>query len=82
MSYREREIPAELLEKHLKVLDSDEGIRMENGPVRAFINKTSRRYCINISNDGKDEFFYMVEPREVIEFLAVRLGPAVKIFAY
>ncbi|HJU14467.1 MAG TPA: hypothetical protein VJ792_08450 [Candidatus Nitrosotalea sp.] len=82
MSYQEREISVEALEKHLRVLDSDEGIRIENEPEHAYINRTSRRYCVNIARDGKDEFFYMTEPGEVLDFISKKIGPLTKIFAY
>ena len=82
MSYQEREIAKDNLEKYLKVLDSDEGIRVENGAEFVFINKTSRRYCVNVSKDNKDEFLYMNEVSEVLRFLANKLGPNSKIFSY
>ncbi len=81
MSYQEREISKESLEKHLKVLDSDEGIRIENGDEFVFINKTSKRYCIDISRDNRDEFFYMNNLNEVLDFLANRIKTW-KIFSY
>lgn len=82
MSYQEREIAKDSLPKHLRVLDSDEGIRIEDKIGFVFINKTSRRYCVNISKNGFDEFFYMYSADEVLNFLANRINPLSKIFAY
>ncbi len=82
MSYQEREISADNLEKHLKVLDSDEGIRIENGSELVFINKTSKRYCIDVSKDNHDEFLYMNDANEVLHFLTSKIGPASRIFSY
>ena len=82
MSYHEREIPRDSLERHLGVLDSDEGIRVETGTETIYINRTARRYCLDISCDGGDEFLYMMGPRQVLEFLSGRLGPSSRVFAY
>lgn len=81
MSYQEREISSENLEKQLKVLDSDEGIRLENKNEFIFINKTSKRYCIDISKNNHDEFLYMSTVQEVLDFLADRIKTS-KIFSY
>jgi len=81
MSYQEREISSENLEKHLKVLDSDEGIRLENKNEFIFINKTSKRYCIDILKNNHDEFLYMNTVQEVLDFLADRIKTS-KIFSY
>jgi hypothetical protein len=81
MSYHEREIPKESLKKYLKVLDSDEGIRIENGGGFVFINKTSKRYCIDISRNNHDEFFYMNDLNEVLDFLADKIKTS-RIFSY
>ncbi len=56
MTYQERSITKDNLEKFLRSLDSDEGIRIDNESGHIFINKTLKRYCINISNNDKDEF--------------------------
>lgn len=82
MSYQEREISMDNLEKYLKVLDSDEGIRIENRSELVFINKTSKRYCIDVSKDNHDEFLYMNEIHEVLDFLANKIEPSSRIFAY
>ncbi|MGA9229200.1 MAG: hypothetical protein WBV92_03530, partial [Nitrosotalea sp.] len=58
MTYQERSITKDNLEKFLRLLDSDEGIRIDNESGHIFINKTLKRYCINISNNDKDEFIY------------------------
>ena len=81
MSYHEREISAGDLEGHLRTLDSDEGIRIEAGGELVFINRTSKRYCIDVSSGGRDEFLYAGDPQEVIRFLSSRLGTNPKIFA-
>ncbi|MDE1762647.1 MAG: hypothetical protein KGH88_00175 [Thaumarchaeota archaeon] len=82
MSYQEREISKDILEKHLRVLDSDEGIRIENGKEFVFINKTSKRYCVDISRNNHDEFLYMNDVREVLGFLANKIEPSSRIFSY
>ena len=82
MSYQEREIPKEKLVKFLKVLDSDEGIRIDNQGNHVFINKTARRYCIDISTNGRDEFVYKNDPQEVINFLKEIIKPSSKFFVY
>ena len=82
MSYQEREIPKEKLVKFLEVLDSDEGIRIDNKANHVFINKTARRYCIDISTNDSDEFAYKNDPHEVIDFLKEVIKPSSKIFVY
>lgn len=82
MSYQEQEISKESLEKHLRVLDSDEGIRIENNHELIFINKTSRRYCVNLSEGDQDEFIYMISASEVLSFLSDKMEPSSKIFSY
>ena len=82
MIYQEREISKENLEKFLKILDSDEGIRIDDKSGHIFINKTSKRYCINISNEGKEEFVYKNSVDEVIDFLKDHTSETAKIFSY
>ena len=82
MSYQEREITSEKLEKHIQILDSDEGIRIDNKTSHIFINKTATRYCIDISKNGHDEFIYKNSPAEVIDFLADKIDTTTKIFSY
>ena len=82
MSYQEQEIQREKLEKNILVLDSDEGIRIDNKTSLIFINKTARRYCINILKNGHDEFIYKNNPSEVMNFLADKIDSASKIFSY
>ncbi len=82
MSYQEKEIQKENLEKYIQVLDTDEGIRIDNNGSRIFLNKTGRRYCINISKNGHDEFIYKNNPLEVMNFLSDKIEPVSKIFAY
>lgn len=82
MSYQEREVAKDSLPKHLRVLDSDEGIRIEDKDGFVFINKTSRRYCVNISKNGIDEFFYIYSTDEVLNFLVNRIESESKIYLY
>lgn len=82
MSYQEKEISKESLEKHLRILDSDEGIRIENSQGLIFINKTSKRYCVDVSEGEHDEFIYMTSASEVLSFLSGKVGPSSRIFSY
>jgi hypothetical protein len=82
MTYQERSIPIESLEKYLGSLDSDEGIRIDNNSDHIFINKTSKRYCVNISKGGKDEFVYINSVKDTIDFLKKMITQKSKIFAY
>ena len=82
MSYHEREILKENLEKTLKILDSDEGIRIDGKSGHIFINKTSKRYCINLSSEGKEEFVYKNSVKEVLDFLKDHSSQTSKIFSY
>lgn len=82
MNYHERAISKENLEKFLRILDSDEGIRLDYESGHIFINKTSKRYCINISKDGKDEFVYKNTVQEAMNFLKDQIDQTTKIFSY
>ena len=82
MRYSEREISKEDLEKFLKILDSDEGIRIDDELGHIFINKTSKRYCINTSTSGEEKFVYKNNVEEVMSFLKDHTSQAVKIFSY
>ena len=82
MIYQEHSIKIENLEKFLTNLDSDEGIRIDNKLNHIFINKTSKRYCINISNDGKDEFIYKNTVKETIDFVNKHITQESGIFSY
>lgn len=82
MSYHEKEISKDNLEKLLKILDSDEGIRIDDKSGHIFINKTSKRYCISTPNSGKEEFVYKNSVEEVIDFLKEKTSKASKIFSY
>jgi hypothetical protein len=82
MIYQERSISIDNLEKFLRSLDSDEGIRVDNESGHIFINKTSKIYCLNISNDGKDEFIYLNSVKDAIDFLKSRITQTSKIVAY
>lgn len=82
MIYQEKAIQKENLEKFLHTLDSDEGVRIDNESYHIFINKTSKRYCINTSIDNKDEFIYKNSADEVMIFLKNHLKPTTKIVTY
>ena len=82
MSYQEREITKDRLEKQLRILDSDEGIRIDNKTERIFVNRTSNRYIVNISKNGSDQFFYQNNLDEAIRFLAEKIDSSSKIFSY
>lgn len=82
MSYHERTISKDNLEKFLKILDSDEGIRIDDKSGHIFINKTSKRYCINTSDSGGEEFVYKNSVEEVIDFLKDHINQTSKIFSY
>jgi len=82
MSYQERQISRDRLEKHLRVLDSDEGIRIDNKTEYIFVNKTSHRYIVNISKDGRDQFSYQNNLDEAMRFLNKKIDISSKIFAY
>lgn len=82
MRYNEREISKEDLEKFLKILDSDEGIRIDDKLGHIFINKTSKRYCINTSTSGEEKFVYKNNVEEVMSFLKDHTSQTAKIFSY
>jgi hypothetical protein len=82
MTYQEREISKDQLEKLLQTLDLDEGIRIENKSNIIFINRSAKRYCVNMSSQGKEEFFYHNSVREVLDFLNGKIDQASKIFSY
>ncbi len=82
MSYQERSITPEQLEKLITILDSDEGIRIDDGTDHIFVNRTGKRYCIEISKAGKEEFVYKTKVLEVMNFLKEMMTQKSKIFAY
>lgn len=82
MTYQEREITKGQLEKHLRVLDSDEGIRIDNKSEYIFVNKTSNRYIVNISKNGTEQFVYLYNLEEIMHLLAEKLDPSSRIFSY
>lgn len=82
MTYQEKEISKNQLEKVIQVLDLDEGIRIENNSNMIFVNKTAKRYCINLSIKDKEEFVYHNSPAEVLEFLKNKMDKDCKIFSY
>ena len=82
MIFQEKVIPKEELEKFLRTLDSDEGIRIDNDVNHIFVNKTSKRYCIDISIANNDEFIYKNSTAEVMDFLKNYINQTTKIFSY
>jgi hypothetical protein len=82
MTFEERAIPRENLEKFLRTLDSDEGIRIDNDGYHIFVNKTSKIYCIDISTGNKDEFIYKNSTAEVMDLLKNHINQTTKIFSY
>ena len=82
MTYQEKEISKNHLEKFIQVLDLDEGIRIENKSNMVFINKSAKRYCINTSTKEKEEFVYCNSAVEVVNFLKDVMEPDCKIFSY
>ena len=82
MSYQEKEISRGALQKHLEILDFDEGLRIETTKETLFINKTPRRFCIEVSGDGNDEFVYMNGTDEVFSFLSAKIDSSSKFFSY
>ena len=82
MTYQEREVSKDQLAKLVQVLDLDEGIRIENKSYMIFVNKSAKRYCINISRQGKEEFIYRNNATEVLDFLKDEMDDACKIFFY
>jgi hypothetical protein len=82
MTYQEKEVSKDHLARLLQVLDLDEGIRIENNSYMIFVNRSAKRYCINISRPAKEEFIYYNSSTEVLDFLKDRLDNACKIFSY
>ena len=82
MRYNEREISKEDLEKFLTILDSDEGIRIDDELDHIFINKASKRYCINTSTASEEQFIYKNNVEEVMSFLKDHTSKTAKIFSY
>lgn len=82
MTYQEREISKNQLEKLLQILDLDEGIRIENKSNMIFINRSAKRYCVNMSTQGNEEFFYHNSVKEVLGFLNGKIDQAHRIFSY
>jgi len=82
MTYQEKEISRNQLEKSIQVLDLDEGIRIENKHNMIFVNKTAKRYCLNTSTKEKEEFVYCNSAIEVLGFLKDKIDRDCKIFSY
>jgi len=82
MTYQEKEISKNQLEKLLQTLDLDEGIRIENKSNIIFLNRSAKRYCVNISSQGNEKFFYHASVREVLDFLNGKIDQVSKIFSY
>ncbi len=82
MTYQEKEISKDQLEKALQTLDLDEGIRIENKSNMIFLNRSAKRYCINTSTQGNEEFFYCNVIQEVLNFLDGKIDQTSRIFSY
>ena len=82
MTYQEKEISKNQLEKFIQVLDLDEGIRIENKLNMIFLNKSAKRYCVNIDTDGKNVFVYYNSPAEVLDFFKNTVDDICKIYSY
>jgi hypothetical protein len=82
MTYQEKEITKDHLEKAIRVLDLDEGIRIENKSNMIFVNKSAKRYCVNISTNNKEEFSHFINAEEVLNFLKSNMEQDCKIFSY
>jgi hypothetical protein len=82
MTYQEREISKNQLEKLLQTLDLDEGIRIENKSNMIFINRSAKRYCVNISIQGNEEFSFHNNVKEVLDFLNENMDKTSRIFSY
>ncbi|HMK32474.1 MAG TPA: hypothetical protein VK431_02490 [Nitrosopumilaceae archaeon] len=82
MTYQEREISKNQLKKILQTLDLDEGIRIENKSNMIFLNRSAKRYCINISTQDNEEFFYRDNVKNVLDFLNEKIEESAAIFSY
>ena len=82
MIYQEREVSKDCFVKIVLVLDLDEGIRIENKSYIIFVNKSAKRYCINISKQGEEEFIYRNSSAEVLDFLKDKIDNTCRIFSY
>ena len=82
MTYQEKEISKNQIEKIIQVLDLDEGVRIENKSNMIFVNKTAKRYCINTSTKEKEEFVYRNSAVEVLDFVKNKMDEDCKIFSY
>ncbi len=80
--YSEKEVSRDAFLNLIRVLDLDEGIRIDNKENKMFVNKSVNRYCIDISKNNKDEFFYFTDSKKVIDFLNERMDPVCKIYSY
>jgi len=82
MTCQEKEISKNQLEKVLQTLDLDEGVRIENKSQMIFLNRSAKRYCINTSTLGNEEFLYCNNVREVLNFLDGKIDQTSRIFSY
>ena len=82
MRYTEKQISKNELGKFVKALDQDEGIRIQSRSGMIFLNKLSKRYCIDIYNNGKDIFMYKSSPQQALNFLKDKIDKSSKIFSY
>jgi hypothetical protein len=82
LTYQEKEISKNQFEKLLQTLDLDEGIRIENKSNVIFLNRSAKRYCVNISTQDHEEFFYHNNVKEVLDLLNGKMDSTPKIFSY
>lgn len=82
MSYQEHEISFEDLQKQILLLDSDEGIRVDNINDKIFVNKVAQRYTVLVSKNTNDKFFYFYEPVQVLDFIKNNTDNKSRFFAY
>ena len=82
MRYTEKQVSKKELGKFVKALDQDEGIRIQSSSGMIFLNKPSKRYCIDIYNKGKDIFIYKSSPQQVLNFLKDKIEKSSKMFSY
>ncbi len=82
MSYQEHKIQFGDLPKYIALLDSDEGIRVNNSNERIFVNRIARKYTVMILKDSIEEFFYFYDPIQVLNFIKNNIKNESEFFLY
>ncbi len=82
MSYQEHKIQFDDLQKYITLLDSDEGIRINNPDSKIFVNKTSRKYTVMISKNNMEEFTYFYDPVKILDFIKNNIREESEFFTY